>query len=364
MSDFYSEEDAQLAASVDRFVRQNPAEEATRDTGDRTSAVWRELAELGWLFSPIPEQDGGLGGSPLQTAIIAEGLGRALAPHAYPECVVSAAPLVSGTDSRLLADVGAGEALVAAAFDEAPDERANRPKIELRKSQPDRIALSGSCKRVLSGDRADHLIVAAVDPSTRDTLLVLVPANTSGVERKTVLLLDGRSAADITLTDVELPSTNVLRRGREADEAVARARSYGALAVCAEAVGAMSGALGVTRGQLETRHQFGAAIGANQVLRHRFADMHSEIEQARSAVFGLAASIGDLAANERDRAVSLVKARVSKASRYIGEQSIQLHGGIGMTDEHVIGRFYKRLLVLETMFGDRTHHLRLIAASY
>jgi alkylation response protein AidB-like acyl-CoA dehydrogenase len=359
----FSEEDVLLKAAVDRFVQRNPASRSCR-AGARDEAAprqWRELADLGWLASPLPEDAGGLGGTPVQTTIIAEGLGRSLIVHSYPETAVCAGTLLASARSPLVERLISGDMLVATAINEASLGGGDAPLVA--HLMDGKTILRGLQPRVLSADRASHLLVAARSAVDGATLLLLLDARQPGVEIEPLLLLDGRTAADLAFVNAEVGSDAIIAQGADAEAVVAWARDYAALTVCAEAIGCMEGALDLVRGHLQTRHQFGVAIGSNQVLRHRFADMYARFEQARAAVFSLARRLHNLTSASRHLESALLKTFVCEASRFIGEQSIQLHGGMGMTDEHVIGRYYKRLLVLETMFGNHAASLRAGSAN-
>lgn len=358
----FSEEDVQLQTAVDRFVQRNPASRSCRAGARDAEAIdrWRELGDLGWLASPVPEDQGGLGGTPVQTAIIAEGLGRSLIVHSYPETSVCAAALLTNARSGLIEPMISGKTIVAAAIEEFQASTGG-PSVTADLSDG-KIVLNGRLPLVLSADRASHILIAATDVADGSALLALVDTCHPGLRAKSLLLLDGRTATELLLVDAEVGLDAIVARGVAAVAAIEWAHDYASLTVCAESVGCMRGALELVREHLQTRRQFGAAISSNQVLRHRFADMFAKFEQARAATFSLAARLSNLPAPERRRDVALVKAFVCDASRFIGEQSVQLHGGIGMTDEHVVGRYYKRMLVLETMFGDRAGSLRTAAA--
>lgn len=359
----FSEDDIQLQAAVDRFVQKNPASGSQR-AGERDLTVsqrWRELGDLGWLASPLPEDVGGLGGTSVQTAIISEGLGRSLIVHSFHETAVYAGAVLASARSPLVERLVSGQTIVAAVFDGAPLGNGLAPiSAQLVDG---RTILRGYRPRVLSADRASHLLVVAKNAVDGETLLVLLDAHQPGVQAQPLLLLDGRTTADLRLIDVAVGSNEIIARGAAVEPTLDWARDYATLTTAAEAVGCMGGALDLVREHLQLRRQFGAAIGSNQAVRHRFADMFARFEQARAAVFLLARRLPELPSATRRLEASLVKAFVCEASRFLGEQAVQLHGGMGITDEHVVGRYYKRLLVLETMFGDRAGSLSTASAA-
>lgn len=354
----FMDDDLQLEAAVTRFVRKSGADQSCRagERDPKSPDRWREFAELGWLASPLPEAAGGLEGTPVQTAIIAEGLGRSLVVHSFPEAAICAGSILAKMHTPLAAQIASGEAIVAPAIGESLTCDGCDASVRAQYIGGKTI-MRGRRARVLSADKASHFLVTARDATDGTPLLVLIDALRPGVQIRPLLLLDGRTAADLVLADVEIGADEIIGRGETVDIARDWACDYGALAVCAEAVGCMAGALDLVRQQLLTRRQFGAAIGTNQALRHRYSDMFAAFEQARAAVFSLATRLSDLPMPERRHDIALLKAYVCKASRFIGEQSVQLHGGMGMTDEHAVGRYYKRLLVLETIFGNRTDSL-------
>ncbi len=343
-----SEEQALLARSVDQF--------AGRALARPGPGVWQALAEMGWLAIGLPEEVDGIGGA-VETMLVCAGLGRALVTEAFlPTVVLGAGLLARLGRMELLPQVVTGGLKLAVALSEPPDGFDPLRPATTAGRRGSGYALHGRKSTVLAAPEADLLLAPALLDGAVAVFL-LRPA-TAGLTMRPGRLADGRGAADLILdgAEAELLGTDAATAlGQVADLAVA--------ATCADAVGAMREAVRITINHLKTRRQFGAPLASLQVLQHRVVDMCMELEHATSLteVAAMACDGDDPA--QRTRFVSAAKARVAKAARFIGEQAIQLHGGIGMTAEHVIGRYYKRLLADEMLFGDRMFHLdRLVAA--
>ncbi len=330
-------------------------------------AVWAEYAEAGLLALPFDEAQGGFGGGPVETMIVMEEIGKALAIEPYLAAVVFAgAALRHGASAAVKDDVipklAAGEAIVAVAH----TERSSRHDLEdvttTAKRDGDHFVLEGEKTVVLGGDTADWLIVSArLSGSRRDRDgigLFLVDAKAEGVSRRGYPMQDLLRGAEISLASVRVPTARqigdlaVLERAR--DETIA--------ALCAEAVGAMESLVALTVDYMKQRKQFGVAISVFQALQHRAVDMYVALEQARSLAIFAALSVADDDDAARGKAMALAKAGVGKALHFVGQQAIQLHGGIAMTMEYKAGHYFKRLTMIDAMFGNADHHRRRLAA--
>jgi alkylation response protein AidB-like acyl-CoA dehydrogenase len=227
--------------------------------------------------------------------------------------------------------------------------------------------LNGAKKYVLHGASADYLIISArVSGRQRDRNglgLFVVDARSAGVERRGYVTQDGTSAADITLSDVRVDGNHVIGEPGGALPIIEKVVADGIAAACAEAVGVMERAFEITVDYLKTRKQFGTPIGTFQALQHRAVDMLVALEQARSMALYASMMVGETGAEERDRALSAAKVQICRSGRFIGEQAVQLHGGIGVTEECQVGHYYRRLTMLELLFGDAAHHLSLLTAT-
>ncbi len=328
--------------------------------------IWRGFAgELGILGAPLPESAGGSGGGPVETMIIAEEMGRALVIEPFIDTVVVAGGLLARSDGAVaapvLAKVADGSAVVALAVTEAAtgDHWEGLSTSAVRDGG--HWVLDGSKIVVSSAPLATHLMIAArtAGESGQEQGISLfltefdAGAPPPGLEAHSYRTVDDRRAADLSFDGVRLPADALLER--DCWPSLARARDEGATAVCAEAVGAMRTVLGHTVDYCKQRRQFGQPIGTFQVLQHRMVDMYLELEQAVSAVYLAVLSI-DAEPDLRARAVSAAKATVGRAARFVGQNAVQLHGGMGMTEELAIGHFFKRLTALQYEFGSTDFH--------
>jgi pimeloyl-CoA dehydrogenase small subunit len=338
--------------------------------GDGSREVWNQFAELGLLGLPFGASDGGLGAGAVEQLIVMEAFGRHLVLEPYLATIVlGGGCLRYGASEQLrqelLPKLIAGTHLAAFAHSER-QARFDLPDVATtaRRSGAGWV-LNGAKKYVLHGASADYLIVSArVSGEQRDRQglgLFVVDSRSSGLQRRGYLTQDGTSAAAITLADVR--SDRLIGEPGEALSIVEKVIADGIAASCAEAVGAMERALEITVDYLKTRKQFGAPIGSFQALQHRAVDMLVALEQARSMALYACMMSGEPDTQERDQALSAAKIQICRSGRFIGEQAVQLHGGIGVTEECQVGHYYRRLTMLELLFGDAAHHLSLLTAT-
>ena len=324
-------------------------------------AVWRAFAdELGILGAALPEEFGGIGGGHVEVMVIAEALGHALVIEPYVDTAVVAAGLLvrAGGDraAEVLDLIVAGRAIVAlAAGEEQSGDRWSEAATRARRDGADWV-LSGAKAMVITAPLATHLLVTAQSEDGLSLFLVDLSAAPSGLELHGYRTVDDRRAADLVLHDVRLPADALLGREGDAWPSLAKARDEGATAVCAEAVGGMRRILADTVEYCKQRQQFGQPIARFQVLQHRMVDMHMELEQSIAAVL-LAVLNLEADAATRARAVSAAKATIGRAARFIGQNAVQLHGGMGMTEELAIGHYFKRLTAVQYEFGSTDHHI-------
>ena len=358
--------DGLLAGSYDFDQRKKYAKEK----GGWSKAVWGKLAEQGLLGLPFSEDDGGFGAGGVETMIVMEALGRALMLEPYlPTVVIGGGFLRHGGSAQQKAAHLPSIIDGSKTFAFAQLEKSSRYDLaDVRtsaKKKGDGWVIDGEKFVVLNGDSADMLIVTArTKGGQRDTSgigVFLVPGDAKGVSKKGYPTQDGLHAADITFTGVEVGADAVIGDPENGLPLIERVVDDARIALCAEAVGAMDESLKTTVEYIKTRKQFGVPIGSFQVLQHRAADMFVFLEQARSmAMFATMAGEFD-DAKERANAVAAAKVQIGKSLKFVGEQSIQLHGGIGMTMETKIGHFFKRLTMIESTFGDTAFHLRRVS---
>lgn len=346
---------------------------ATRLVADHGDApdIWQRMADLGLLGIGIDEAHGGTGGGFHDHAVVLEVLGGGLVRSVYIPAVVVGAHLIStaGTNAQkaaLLPKIVAGETIVAM----ANSESASFEPCERIETQADRdkdgFRLSGKKTVVIGGDAADIFIVSARTSGAtgdRDGLsLFLVPANAAGLTRYGYPIVDGNCAADIVLDGVTLGAESLLGTEGQAAALIDMATDRTAAALCCDAVGAMAALNALTLEHLKTRVQFGRPIGKFQILQHRMVDMSIAEEMARSMAVYVAdeADGGDRVT--RGKAASAAKSKIGDCARTVGQGSIQLHGGIGMTDEYAAGHYFKRLTAFEMLAGNSEDHLERFAA--
>lgn len=328
--------------------------------------LWQRYAELGLLGLPFAEADGGFGGSAVETMIVMESFGRGLVVEPYLASVVIAGGLVAlagnaAQKKAILPALAGGKLLLAFAHGERQSRYLLADVETTATADGGGYVLTGRKGVVLHGDSADRLVVSArTAGASRDRSgisLFLVDAKAKGVSRRAYPTVDGLRAAEVTLDQVRVEGDALLGAKGEAYPVIEHAVDRAIAALCAEAVGIMETLNATTLDYLKTRKQFGVPIGSFQALQHRMADMMVELEQARSMAT-LAALSADLAdAKERRRVISAAKVQIGRSGRFVGQQSIQLHGGIGMTDEYSAGHYFKRLTIIDQTYGDADHHL-------
>jgi alkylation response protein AidB-like acyl-CoA dehydrogenase len=364
-----SDEQRLLRESADRFVSETyTADHRRRIANDPlgfSAEIWKQFAELGWLALPIPEAYGGLGGSAIEIGILMEAFGRGLVAEPYLSTVVIGASLIyeCGTEAQkqaLLPKIADGSLYLAFAHSE---RQARFDLADVRttaKKSSDGWCLDGQKTAVLDGCAAGQIIVSArVDDGK--LCLFLVPQRARGLALRDYPRLGGGRACNLELNGVELPADALLGDGSDALPVIEAVVDRAMAALGAEAVGIMQTLLDQTLEYTKMRKQFGRPLSANQVIRHRLADMAMQCDEARSMALraALMASAEPVA---RSRAASGAKAKIGKCARFVAEQSVQLHGAMGVTEELDIGAYFKRLLAFDTLFGGSAHHYRRHAA--
>lgn len=360
-----------LRGGLTKFLTSRYSLEQSR-TAAKTGAgwqpeIWRAFAdELGILGAPLPEEAGGIGGGAVETMVIAEALGYALVVEPFVDTVVVAGGLLHRAGGEvaqaLLEDVVAGSAVVAVAATEATSGENWQDVDTTARRDGDDWVLHGSKVMAVSAPLATHLLVTArtsgarTEPDGISLFLLETDSATEGFTTHHYRTIDDRRAADLTFDDVRLPETALLGGEGQAWTSLQLARDEGAAAICAEAVGAMRKVLADTVEYCKQRHQFGQPIGSFQALQHRMVDMHMEVEQAAAAVY-LAVLNLEAEPATRAKAVSAAKATIGRAARFVGQNAVQLHGGMGMTEELAIGHYFKRLTAIQYEFGSTDQHI-------
>jgi pimeloyl-CoA dehydrogenase small subunit len=369
-----SEEQLMLQDSVARLLADRCSFEQRHaylaEAGGYSESLWSQYAELGLLGLPFAEADGGFGGGPVDTLIVMQSLGRVLALEPFLATVILAGGVLRDAASTAqraahIPSIAAGKLIMALAHSET-QARFDLARVETTaRREGAGWVVSGAKRFVLGGDHADQLIVSARTQGQADDRdgisLFLVDARYRGVSRRGYRMQDHSRAADITFDAVRLPADALIGEAGTALPVIERVVDGAIAALCAEALGVMERVHELTVEYLKVRKQFGVAIGSFQALQHRAVDMLVAIEQARSMAFYAAMMCDESDAAERSRAISAAKVQIGKSARFVGQEAIQLHGGIGMTEECQAGHYFRRLTVIETLFGDTQHHLRRLA---
>jgi alkylation response protein AidB-like acyl-CoA dehydrogenase len=359
-----SDEQRLLRESAERFITESYNADHRRKMANDplgfSPKVWTQFAELGWLALPIGEAYGGLGGGAVEIGLLMEAFGRGLVSEPYVATIVLGAALVErcGSEAQkqnILPKVAEGSLFLGLAHSERAARFDLAKVATTAKRTADGWLLSGSKIAVLDGHAADEIIVSATIDGDGKLGLFLVPAKTPDLAVIDYERLGGGHACNLELDDVVVPTGALLGDGSDALPAIEWAVDRAMAALGAEAVGIMQTLLDMTLEYTKIRKQFGRPLSANQVIRHRLADMAMQCDESRSMALR-AALKADAAPVERGRAASGAKAKIGKSARFVGEQSIQLHGGMGVTEELEVGAYFKRLVAFDTLFGGSAHH--------
>jgi pimeloyl-CoA dehydrogenase small subunit len=332
--------------------------------------LWAQYAELGLLGLPFPEDYGGFGGGPIEVMLVMEAFGRVLALEPYLATVVlggTAMRLAGGEEQKasMLPQIAEGELILAFAHGERQSRYDLTDVLTTAKPKGSGWVLDGAKSVVLHGDSAQRLILSARNSGERDDpdgiTLFLVNAASNGVARRAYPMRDGTRAAEISLSGVEVGEEDVLGEVGAGFPVIERVVEAGIAATAAEAVGAMETMQAMTLEYLRTRQQFGRPIGQNQALQHRATEMLMELERGRSMAMLAAMMVEEPDPAERAHNIAMAKVGVGQASKFVSQNAIQLHGGIGMTEEYAVGHYFRRCMVIEHTFGDTAHHLSRLA---
>jgi len=334
-----SEDQAMLKDTAERLF----AQAAGNPSGD----LWARMAELGLLAAPFAEEDGGLGLGPVETMILAEAAGRAQVLTAYAGAIAAAGTalrLAPVPPSASISSLAAGEVPFAWAHDELGMASGQARRTRVRSSGEGWI-VSGRKINVTHVAEDARLVVTAT--AEGEPILLIIPLDAQGVARRDYHLFDGTPASEVSFYEVTVDATAALARGPEAETLTERAREHLVAFRAAEAVGLMQALLDATLEHLKTRRQFGEPLSAFQALRHRAADMLVALEQARSMAMLAALSVEEPDGVVRRKTIAQVRAVVGKACKLVGQAAVQLHGGVGVTEEHPVGRGFRQLTLID-----------------
>jgi len=370
----YTEEQTLLRNSVSKYLADKYTFESwrkfTRGDAGRDPAHWAQFAELGLLAAPLPEAHGGLGGGAVDASVVMEEFGKALVVEPYvPTVVIGGGFLKHGGNdaqkSEWLNKIATGETIMAFAFAE-PKGRYNLADLSTAaKKQGSNYVLSGQKAVVIAAPWADQLIVTARTAGgqrdSKGVSVFLVDKKAKGVATRDYPTVDGLRASEITFENVEVPAANLIGEADNGLPLVERVVDEAIAATCAEATGCMKVLVDTTVAYSKQRKQFGVPIGKFQVLQHRMVDMFVNYEQSVSITLMVTLKL-DAGEAERAKAASAAKVTIGKAGRYVGQQAVQIHGGMGMTDELNVGHYFKRLTMIDALYGNTDHHLKRYAA--
>ena len=366
----FNEEQTMIQDQVEQFIQkeydwETRQELSNSDLGFGTHN-WKTFAELGWLGIAVSEKNGGFGGSSIETMLIMEEFGKGLVVEPFLETVVMSAGILDrhGTDeqkNQALNSVINGEMHLALAYAE-PQSRFNLSDVVTEaKEDGDNFVINGFKSVVMNGPSANKIIISARTSGTqledKGISLFLVDSDIEGLTKSDYKTVDGRKASDINLENVIVSNSCLIGSLNAGFDILDDAIDRSILAISAEAVGAMEILYKTTVEYTKTREQFGTPIGKFQVLQHRMVDMFMEYEQCKSLLY-MATMKNEESAPDAKKAISGLKYQVGKAGKFVGQQSVQLHGGMGVTDELNVGHYFKRLTTIGTIFGNADFHLK------
>jgi pimeloyl-CoA dehydrogenase small subunit len=371
-----SEEQTLLAETIKRFVATHYNFDARAKIMASPSGwsadVWSAIAEMGLLGLPFAEAHGGFGGTTVDVMLVMEAIGEGLLVEPYLATVGLGGRFVAraGSDAqqtRILPALVQGKHTLAFAHTE-PGARYDLRQVGLRaRRSGEGWVLDGAKRMVLHGGQADTLVASArtagADTDSAGITLFLVPRTAPGVSVKEFRTLDNLRAADITFAGVGVGADAVLGREGAGHAVIEEVVDYATALLCAEAVGAIRYANEATLEYLKTRRQFGVPIGSFQALQHRMVEMMISYEQARSMAYLACVKIDTAEGEERRRVISAAKIKIADACRHVSQEAVQLHGGMGMTEELKVSHTFRRLTMLAQAFGDAEHHLERFAAA-
>ena len=367
----FSDEQTLLQESVSRFITNDYGFESrqkhSRSDAGYSLENWQTFAELGWLGVPFSENHGGFGGGAVETMLMMEEFGTGLVVEPYLATVVACGSALNGFGSEdqkssFIPEIIDGSKLWALAFAE-PQGRFNLADLTTTATASNgSYLLSGHKSVVINGPNANFFIVSVrTSGEQRDETgvsLFIIPSDAKGLSRRDYPTVDGQRASELILDNVELDEASRLGEEGQGLKILQQAIDFATLAIGSEAVGCMEVLYKDTVEYCKNREQFGQPIGKFQVLQHRMVDMFMEHEQSKSLMFMAAMRWDEGYGAEAQKAVSAFKVQVGKSGKFVGQSAVQLHGGMGMTDELNIGHYFKRLTIIDTMFGNVDHHLK------
>jgi alkylation response protein AidB-like acyl-CoA dehydrogenase len=366
----FNEEQTLIQDQVDQFIQKEYDWETRQSLSNSDLGFgdnnWQKFAELGWLGISTSEECGGFGGSAIESMLIMEAFGKGLVVEPFLETIIMCGGLLDehGTDqqkSSILESAIEGKMHLAMAYAE-PQSRFNLSDVVTEaKEDGDSFVLNGYKSVVMNGPSANKLIVSARTSGAQldenGITLFLIDGDAEGLNKTNYKTVDGRRASDLTIENVKVTKDDIIGQINDGFTLLDSSIDRAILAISAEAVGAMEVLYKTTVEYTKTREQFGTSIGKFQVLQHRMVDMFMEYEQCKSLLY-MATMKQEEGSIDSKKAISGLKYQVGKAGKFIGQQAVQLHGGMGVTDELNVGHYFKRLTTIGTIFGNTDYHLK------
>ena len=366
----FNEEQTLIQDQVDQFIQKEYDWETRQSLSNSELGFgdnnWQKFAELGWLGISTSEDNGGFGGSAIESMLIMEAFGKGLVVEPFLETIIMSGGLIDehGSDqqkSSILEPAIAGQLHLALAYAE-PQSRFNLSDVVTEaKSDGDNFILNGYKSVVMNGPSANKIIISARTSGSQleenGITLFIVDGDSQGLNKTNYKTVDGRRASDLTIENVSVSKDDIIGQIDAGFDILDSSIDRAILAISAEAVGAMEVLYKTTVEYTKTREQFGTSIGKFQVLQHRMVDMFMEYEQCKSLLY-MATMKHEEGSADAKKAISGLKYQVGKAGKFVGQQAVQLHGGMGVTDELNVGHYFKRLTTVGTIFGNSDYHLK------
>ena len=356
----YNDEQNMLREQIQKFCESEydfyKREEIVKSSNDFDEKVWNLFAEQGWLSMPFSEQSGGLGFGPIELSILFEEFGKALVIEPYLSTVVLSGTLLDKSTfsekNDLIEKICTGSIHISLAYAEVDN---GYDYLNPSTTLDSKFVLNGTKTLVLNGSNAEKIIVTCTNDDTLN--IVVLDANTPGVSINSFSTVDGQSCSEISFENVKLDKSNIISTGNDAENLLKETINLATLCICAEAVGCMESCYHKTLEYTKGREQFGQPISGFQVLQHRMVDMFIESELAKSLLIKAMLEVNNRS-DEMYKHVSALKSYVGKSGKLSAKEAVQLHGGMGVSEEMMIGHYLKKMISIDALFGNADYHLK------
>ena len=356
----YNDEQNMLREQIQKFCESEydfyKREEIVKSSNDFDQNVWNLFAEQGWLSMPFSEQSGGLGFGPIELSILFEEFGKALVIEPYLSTVVLSGTLLDKSTfsekNDLIEKICTGSIHISLAYAEVDN---GYDYLNPSTTLDSKFVLNGTKTLVLNGSNAEKIIVTCTNDDTLN--IVVLDANTPGVSINSFSTVDGQSCSEISFENVKLDKSNIISTGNDAENLLKETINLATLCICAEAVGCMESCYHKTLEYTKGREQFGQPISGFQVLQHRMVDMFIESELAKSLLIKAMLEVNNRS-DEMYKHVSALKSYVGKSGKLSAKEAVQLHGGMGVSEEMMIGHYLKKMISIDALFGNADYHLK------